>query len=93
LIGSDVAQAQSSTRDTGATVWADYEMDNGWRQQWIAMHFGNRLDINDAGFLSRNSANYLHWQINRRFTDADRATLPRIGVGAPPPTTTTMVSC
>ena len=55
--------------DTGATVWADYEMDHGWRQQWIAMHFGNELQINDAGYLSRNSTNYLHWQVNRRFTD------------------------
>jgi hypothetical protein len=32
------------------------------------MHFGNRLQINDAGYLSRNSTNYLHWQVNRRFT-------------------------
>ena len=33
------------------------------------MHFGNELEINDAGYLSRNSTNYLHWQVNRRFTD------------------------
>ena len=33
------------------------------------MHFGNDLQINDAGYLSRNSTNYLHWQVNRRFTD------------------------
>ena len=57
----------------GATVWADYEMDHGWRQQWIAMHFGNDLQINDAGYLSRNSTNYLHWQVNRRFTDMPEA--------------------
>jgi hypothetical protein len=44
-------------------------MDHGWRQQWIGMHFGNKLQINDAGYLSRNSVNYLHWQFNRRFTD------------------------
>ncbi len=44
-------------------------MDHGWRQQVIAMHFGNELEINDAGYLSRNSVNYLHWQVNRRFTD------------------------
>jgi hypothetical protein len=74
LLGSDVAargagEDGAHTRDTGATVWADYEMDRGWRQQWIAMHFGNDLEINDAGFLSRNSMNYLHWQVNRRFTE------------------------
>ena len=33
------------------------------------MHFGNDLQINDAGYLSRNSTNYVHWQVNRRFTD------------------------
>jgi hypothetical protein len=67
--GSHVEQAGQKSRDTGATVWADYEMDRGWRQQWIAMHFGNDLQINDAGYLARNSTNYLHWQVNRRFTD------------------------
>jgi hypothetical protein len=69
LIGSHIEQTGATTRDTGATVWADYEMDGGWRQQWIGMHFGNDFEINDAGYLSRNSTNYLHWQINRRFTD------------------------
>jgi hypothetical protein len=70
VFGSDIKLAnEDPIRDTGATVWADYEMDRGWRQQWIAMHFGNRLQINDAGYLSRNSTNYLHWQVNRRFTE------------------------
>jgi hypothetical protein len=69
LIGSDIDQSGENSRDQGATVWADYEMDHGWRQQWILMHFGNELQINDAGFLSRNSTNYVHWQVNRRFTD------------------------
>ncbi|HYJ41709.1 MAG TPA: DUF5916 domain-containing protein [Steroidobacteraceae bacterium] len=69
VFGSDIEQAGTGATDSGATVWADYEMDRGWRQQWIAMHFGNELQINDAGYLSRNSTNYLHWQVNRRFTD------------------------
>jgi hypothetical protein len=69
VFGSDVTQAGENASDTGATLWADYEMDRGWRQQVIAMHFGNELSINDAGFLSRNSTNYLHWQVNRRFTN------------------------
>jgi hypothetical protein len=74
VFGSDIATGVGSgenthTRDTGGTIWADYEMAHGWRQQWIAMHFGNRLQINDAGYLSRNSLNYLHWQVNRRFTE------------------------
>jgi hypothetical protein len=70
VFGSDIEEPGAERqRDMGSTVWADYEMDHGWRQQWIAMHFGNRLQINDAGYLSRNSTNYLHWQVNRRFTD------------------------
>ncbi|HEX5662864.1 MAG TPA: DUF5916 domain-containing protein [Xanthomonadaceae bacterium] len=69
LFGSRIDQDGQAESDLGATVWADYEMDRGWRQQWIAMHFGNALQINDAGYLSRNSLNYLHWQASRRFTD------------------------
>ena len=69
LIGSDIEQDGESTRGAGATIWADYEMDRGWRQQWIGMHFGDDLQINDAGYLSRASTNYVHWQVNRRFTD------------------------
>lgn len=69
VFGSKIDEAGDSISDTGATVWADYEMDHGWRQQWIAMHFGNDLEINDAGYLSRNSTNYLHWEVKRRFTD------------------------
>ena len=49
VIGSDIDQSGQSTSDTGATIWADYEMDHGWRQQLIGMHFGNELQINDAG--------------------------------------------
>lgn len=69
VFGSQIDQAGVSESDVGATVWADYEMNHGWRQQWIAMHFGNDLQINDAGYLSRNSTNYLHWELKRRFTD------------------------
>jgi hypothetical protein len=73
VFGSHIDQAGQTESDVGATMWADYEMDHGWRQQWIAMHFGNDLEINDAGYLSRNSTNYLHWQLQRRFTDLPEA--------------------
>jgi hypothetical protein len=68
VLGSQIDQDGETLRGDGATVWADYEMDKGWRQQVIAMHFGNGLEINDAGYLSRNSMNYIHYQVNRRFT-------------------------
>ncbi len=69
VFGSRVDEAGDIETGLGATVWADYEMGRGWRQQWIAMHFGNDLEINDAGYLSRNSTNYLHWELRRRFAD------------------------
>jgi Domain of unknown function (DUF5916) len=69
VMGSDIEQGGQTTRGDGATVWADYEMNHGWRQQWIAMHFSDDLQLNDAGYLSRNDTNYLHWQFSRRFTD------------------------
>lgn len=73
VFGSHIAQAGETTSDSGATLWADYEMDHGWRQQWIAMHFGNDLQINDAGYLARNSTNYLHWELRRRFAEQPEA--------------------
>ncbi|WP_242007609.1 DUF5916 domain-containing protein [Luteimonas cucumeris] len=74
LIGSQIDQvvegaADDSVRDYGGTMWVNYEMDHGWRQQWLVMHFGNELQINDMGYLSRNSTNYGNWQVMRRFTD------------------------
>ncbi len=69
VIGSQIDQYGDTTRDSGATMWVNYEMDDGWRQQWLGMHFGNELQINDFGYLERNSVNYLNWQVMKRFTD------------------------
>ena len=69
VFGSDISEGGNDSRDSGATLWADYEMDHGWRQQLIAMHFGKQLEINDAGYLQRNNENYIHYQVSRRFTN------------------------
>lgn len=69
VIGSQIDEAGETTRDSGFTTWIKYEMDGGWRQEWIGMHFGNDLQINDFGYLARNSTNYGHWELRRRFTD------------------------
>lgn len=69
VMGSQIEEAGDTTRGSGATVWADYEMDHGWRQQWIAMHFGSDLQLNDAGYLSQNSLNYGHWEVRKRFPE------------------------
>ncbi|HET8554275.1 MAG TPA: DUF5916 domain-containing protein [Rhodanobacteraceae bacterium] len=69
LVGSDIVQQGQSTRGSGATFIADYTMDDGWRQQWIAMHFDDRLQINDFGYLERNNFDYVHWEVRKRITD------------------------
>lgn len=69
LIGSQIDQRGSKNGGSGFTTFADYEMDKGWRQQVLLMHFGDDLEINDFGFLSRNNLNYGHYQVSRRFTD------------------------
>jgi hypothetical protein len=69
LLGSDVRQAGESYRDTGATVLADYEWNQRWRAQFVGMHFGDELLLNDAGYLQRNNTNYAHLQVSRRFTE------------------------
>lgn len=76
LIFSDIDEGAAtspsigrSEKGDGFTTIVEYEMDHGWRQQWIGMHFSDDLQINDLGFLSRNNLNYAHWQVMRRFTD------------------------
>ncbi len=68
LVGSDILQSGTRTRDSGATLLADYEMGEGWRQQWLGMHFGDQLQVNDFGYLGRNNFNYGHWEVRKRYT-------------------------
>jgi hypothetical protein len=49
-------------------VLADVEMADGWRQQWLGMHFGDQLQVNDFGYLERNNFNYAHWELRKRNT-------------------------
>jgi len=69
VFGSDIDSPDEQTRDYGATVWADLEQENGWRQQFMGMHFGKDLEINDAGYLQRNNTNYLHYEVKKRFAE------------------------
>lgn len=69
LVGSDIRQRGEDTRGAGATFIADYTMHDGWRQQWLAMHFDDQLQVNDFGYLSRNDFDYLHWEVRKRITD------------------------
>jgi len=75
LIFSDIDEGAADSpsvgqteKGDGFTTIIDYEMDKGWRQQWLGMHFSDSLQINDFGFLSRNNLNYAHWQVMKRIT-------------------------
>jgi hypothetical protein len=69
LIVSDIDQHGDTVTGSGATTIVEYEMDHGWRSQWLLMHFGDSLQINDFGYLSRANLNYGHWQVSHRITD------------------------
>ncbi|MGH8145419.1 MAG: DUF5916 domain-containing protein [Rhodanobacteraceae bacterium] len=69
LVGSFIEQRGQGSDGLGATFVADYVMDRGWQQEWLAMHFGRRFQINDFGYLQRNDLNYAHWQVRKRMTD------------------------
>ena len=69
VVGSAIDQQGRTVRGVGATSVVEYEMNERWSQQWLAMHFGDRLDINDFGYLPRNSMNYAHWEVRRRYAD------------------------
>lgn len=69
VVGSAIHQQGQASHGYGATLLADYEMNPRWRQQWLLMHFDDRLDINDFGFLGRNNLDYAHWEVSRRFSD------------------------
>jgi hypothetical protein len=69
LIASDIDQSGTHSTGTGFTTLVEREGERGWRNQWLLMHFGNTLQINDFGYLSRANLNYGHWQLSHRVTD------------------------
>ena len=69
VIASDIDQQGNTITGNGVTSLVEYEMEHGWRQQWLGMHFGDSLQVNDFGYLSRANLNYAHWQVSHRITD------------------------
>ncbi|HEX5354293.1 MAG TPA: DUF5916 domain-containing protein [Rhodanobacteraceae bacterium] len=69
VIGSDIVQHDLRTRGAGATFLADYQPGGGWTSEWAGMHFDDKLQVNDFGYLSRNDFDYLHWEVRKRTTD------------------------
>jgi hypothetical protein len=69
MVGSAIDQRGRTTRGVGATSVVEYEMNERWTQEWLGMHFDDRLDLNDFGYLPRNSLNYVHWEVRRHLAD------------------------
>jgi hypothetical protein len=69
VVGSAIDQHDTTVRGTGATTVVEYEMNERWTQEWLGMHFDDKLDLNDFGYLPRNSLNYVHYEVRRRFAD------------------------
>ncbi|MGH8030562.1 MAG: DUF5916 domain-containing protein, partial [Arenimonas sp.] len=69
FVMSDIDQAGTETRDSGAQVRIEHELGKGWRQQFYIVHTGGDLQLNDFGFLDRNNFNYSRYEIAHRITD------------------------
>lgn len=68
VVGSSIDQGGASVSDTGAQIRIDHDLGEGWRQQLYWLHTGDRLQLNDFGFLDRNNFNYLRYERSRRIT-------------------------
>jgi len=75
VVGSHVDQRGTQTRDTGAQVRIDHQINPAWRQQLYAVHLGDGLQLNDFGFLERNNFNYARYELGRRVTDLPAASV------------------
>lgn len=75
VVGSQVDQRGTQTRDTGAQVRIDHQINPAWRQQLYAVHLGDDLQLNDFGFLERNNFNYARYELGRRVTDLPAASV------------------
>jgi len=68
-VGSEIDQAGRTVRDSGGQVQIDWDMGGGWRQQLYMLHLGADLQLNDFGYLERNSFNYARYDLGRRFAE------------------------
>lgn len=79
LVGSDVRgvgqdafgrpDADQAGSDLGGQMRIDWDMGGGWRQQLYLLHLGDKLQLNDFGFLERNDFNYARYDLAWRFTE------------------------
>ena len=68
-VDTQANQRGVQTRDSGAQLRIDHQINPVWRQQLYAVHLGDGLQLNDFGFLERNNFNYARYELGRRVTD------------------------
>jgi hypothetical protein len=73
FVASDINQNGSSSQDTGMQFRVNRELKNGWRDNLFFVHLGAALQLNDFGYLDRNSFNYLRYEMKHRLTDLPQA--------------------
>jgi len=66
---SDIRQNGINTKDTGMQISVNQELNNGWRHNAYFVHLGSDLQLNDFGYLDRNSFNFLRYELQHRITD------------------------
>lgn len=69
LVGSDIEQAGRHSRDFGFTSIAQKTLDKGWSLTGLLIHYGEDLEVNDAGYLGRNDLNYGQFEVGKRITE------------------------
>ena len=69
FVGSDVTQNGRNSQDTGMQIRVNEELKDGWSQTAYFVHLGDNLQLNDFGYLDRNSFNHLRYDLNHRVTD------------------------
>jgi len=69
FVASDIVQNGVGSQDTGMQIRINQELKENWRQSLYFVHLGADLQLNDFGYLDRNSFNYLRYEMRHRVTD------------------------
>ncbi|MEO7916489.1 MAG: DUF5916 domain-containing protein [Dokdonella sp.] len=69
IVGTQIGSPGGDSNDSGFQLRADYDTGGTWRQQLYALHLGDRLQLNDFGYLERNNLNYLRYELGQRITN------------------------
>jgi hypothetical protein len=65
---SRIEQDGEISRDFGAQLQVDHEIDDAWRQQLYLLNVGANLELNDFGFIERNDLNLARYELARKIT-------------------------